>query len=90
MSLDVDANAVRSADGGYQDVMPCIIKGLLILAKTRRGRKLLFAAVLAVTELAQGDRARRLYSKARTSVNDPAVRQTLTRHARRAAQAIRP
>jgi hypothetical protein len=70
--------------------MPWIVKGLFLLAKTRRGRELLFAAGLGVIELARGDRARKLYAKARTSVNDPAIRQTLTRNARRAAQAIRP
>ena len=74
---------------GITIVMPWIVKGLFILAKTRRGRELLFAAGLAVIELAQSDRARKLYAKARTSVTDPALRQTLARNARRAAQAIR-
>jgi hypothetical protein len=67
-----------------------ILKGLFVLAKTRRGRKLLFAGALAASELAQGDRARKLYAKALSTANDPAVRQTLTRSARRVAQAIRP
>ncbi len=75
---------------GITMVMPWIVKGLFILAKTRRGRKLLFAAGLAAIELAQGDRARKLYAKARASVNDQAVKQTVTRSARRVAQAIRP
>lgn len=69
--------------------MPWIVKGLFILAKTRRGRELLFAAGLTAVELARGERARKLYAKARTGVTDPAVRQTLTRTARRAGQAIR-
>jgi hypothetical protein len=69
--------------------MPWIVKGLFILVKTRRGRRLLFAVGLAAIELAQGERARKLYAKARTSVTDPALRQTLTRNARRAVQAIR-
>lgn len=67
-----------------------ILKGLFVLAKTRRGRKLLFAGALAASELAQGDRARKLYAKALNTVNDPAVKQTVTRNARRVAQAIRP
>jgi hypothetical protein len=70
--------------------MPWLIKGLLILAKTRRGRELLFAGGLAAVELARGDRARKLYAKARTSVNEQAVKQTVTRSARKVAQAIRP
>ena len=40
-----------------------IVKGLLVLAKTRRGRELLFAAGLTAIELAQSDRARKLYAK---------------------------
>jgi hypothetical protein len=67
-----------------------ILKGLLVLAKTRRGRKLLFAGALAASELAQGERARKLYAKALNTVNDPAVKETVTRSARRVAQAIRP
>jgi hypothetical protein len=41
-----------------------ILKGLFVLAKTRRGRKLLFAGALAASELAQSERARRLYARA--------------------------
>jgi hypothetical protein len=67
-----------------------ILKGLFVLAKTRRARKLLFAGALAASELAQGERARRLYAKALSTVSDPAVKQTVTRSARRVAQAIRP
>ena len=70
--------------------MPWILKTLFILAKTRRGRKILFAAGLAAIELAQSDRARKLYAKARASVNDQAVKQKVTRGARRVAQTIRP
>jgi hypothetical protein len=70
--------------------MPWLVKALFILAKTRRGRKLLFGAGLAAMELARGDRARALYAKARTRVDDRAVTETVTRSARRLAQAIRP
>jgi hypothetical protein len=69
--------------------MPWIVKTLFILAKTRRGRKILFATGLAAIELAQSDRARKLYAKARASVNDQAVKKKVTRGARRVAQAIR-
>jgi len=70
--------------------MPWIVRALFILVKTRRGRELLFTVALAATELAQSDRARNLYAKARTRVSDQAVRQRVTRSARRVAQAIRP
>ena len=75
---------------GITIIMPLLLKGLFLLVKTRRGRELLFTVGLAAIELAQGDRARKLYAKARTSVNDQTVRQTVTRSARRVAQAIRP
>jgi len=41
-----------------------LVKGLFVLAKTRRGRRLLFAGALAARELAQSERARKLYAKA--------------------------
>lgn len=44
-----------------------IIKGLFVLAKSRKGRELLFTAGLAVVELAQREEARKLYAKARES-----------------------
>jgi hypothetical protein len=59
--------------------MPWIVKGLVVLARTRKGRKLLLAAGLGLLDLAQSDQARRLYATARTKVIDPALRQTLTR-----------
>jgi hypothetical protein len=65
-----------------------IVKGLFILAKTRRGRKLLAGAGLAALELAQGDRARKLYAKGLTGL-DGQARQTVTRSARRVADALR-
>lgn len=78
------------AAGGYDVVMPWIVKALLLLAKTRRGRELLFTAGLAAIELSRGERARKLYAKARTTATDPVVRQTVTKGARRVARAIRP
>jgi len=67
------------AIGGYPLVMPWIVKGLVVLARTRKGRKLLLAAGLGLLDLAQSDQARKLYATARTKVIDPALRQTLTR-----------
>jgi hypothetical protein len=68
--------------------MPWVLKAILVLAKTRRGRKLLFAAGLAAAELAQGERAQKLYVEAQR-VNDQVVKPTVSRSARRVAQAIR-
>ena len=70
--------------------MPWIVKALFILVKTRRGRRLLFSVGLTAVELAQHERARKLYAQARASVTDPATRETLARYARKAAKAIRP
>jgi len=67
------------AIGGYPLVMPWIVRGLVVLARTRKGRKLLLAAGLGLLDLAQSDQARKLYTAARTKVIDPALRQTLTR-----------
>ena len=64
---------------GIALVMPWLVKGLFVLARTRKGRKLLLAAGLGLLDLAQSDQARKLYATARTKVIDPALRQTLTR-----------
>ena len=66
-----------------------IVKALLVLAKSRRGRKLLFAVGVGAAELAQGDRARKLYAQARTRVDDLVLRKRLVRSARSVEQAIR-
>jgi len=55
--------------------MPFIFKALLVLAKSKRGRKLLIAAGLGAAELAQSARARKLYAKAWTRVRDPALKR---------------
>jgi hypothetical protein len=59
--------------------MPWILKGLFVLVKTRRGRKLLVAAGLGAADLLRSDRARKLYAEARAKVADLAARQNLTR-----------
>ena len=48
--------------------MPWILKGLFVLAKTRRGRKLLLAAGLSMADLARSEHARKMYAAARTKV----------------------
>jgi hypothetical protein len=70
--------------------VPWLVKGLFVLAKTRTGRRLLFAVGVAAIEVARGDRAKKLYAKARTRVDDQAVKQTVTRGTRKVADAIRP
>jgi hypothetical protein len=42
--------------------MPWILKGLFVLAKTRRGRKILLSAGIGAIELAKSDKARKLYA----------------------------
>lgn len=70
-------------------LMPWILKALLVLVKTRKGREILFAVGLGAIELAQGERAQKLYSKVQATVNDPAVRQRVTQSARRVVRTIR-
>ena len=73
------ARTVQLPAGGYRVVMSWILKGLVVLARTRRGRKLLLAAGLGAVEWATSERAQRLYATARTKVIDPAVRQVRAR-----------
>jgi hypothetical protein len=56
------------AAGGTVRVMPWLAKGLLVLVKTRTGRKLLFATTIGVLELARSEEARKLYAKATHAV----------------------
>ena len=62
-----------------------LAKALFIVARSRRGRKLLITAGVAAAELAQSERARTLYAKTLSRVDQ----QTMARTARRVAQAIR-
>jgi hypothetical protein len=55
--------------------MPWIIKALFIVAKSRRGRKLLFSAGLTAVELAQREDARKLYARARTRIRAAQARR---------------
>jgi hypothetical protein len=45
--------------------MLVLVKALLFLGKSRRGRKLLFTAGLLAAEVARSEQARKLYAKAR-------------------------
>ena len=60
-------------------VMPWILKAHFVLAKTRRGRKLVLAAGLGLVDLAQSEQARNLYAKARAKVSDAVVRHAPNR-----------
>lgn len=55
--------------------MPWLLKAVLLAAKSKRGRELLFTGALAAVELARSDRARELYSKARDVTTDPRLRK---------------
>lgn len=67
---------MREALDGYRGVMPFLAKGLLMLMKTRTGRRLLFATTVGMLELARSEQAHKVYAKA-------------ARDTRRAARAIR-
>jgi hypothetical protein len=62
--------------------MPWIVKAVLLLAKSRRGRELIFATGLTAIEISRGDKARKVYAQARATVTDPAVRQSLDKGVR--------
>ena len=62
-----------------------LAKALFIVARSRRGRRLLIAAGVAAADLAQSERARQLYARALSRVDQ----QTVSRTTRRIAQAIR-
>jgi hypothetical protein len=70
--------------------MPWVAKALLLALKTKRGRELLFAGAVAAVELAQSERARELYARAREVATDPRPRQVATDFVRNAADRIRP
>jgi hypothetical protein len=48
--------------------MPWILRALLLVARSKRGRKLLVACALGALELAQSEQARKLYGKVRNTV----------------------
>jgi hypothetical protein len=69
--------------------MPWLLKGLFVLMKTKRGRKLLLTVGLGAVQVAQSDRARKLYERARAMVDDPTLKQKASRRARKVVQSIR-
>ncbi len=56
--------------------MPLLAKGILMLMKTRTGRRVLVATTVGVLELARSEQAHKLYAKA-------------AEESRRAARAVR-
>ena len=68
--------------------MPWIIKGLLLVAKSRRGRELLFAVGLTAVEIARSERARALYGRTRRAVTDPALREAMLKRTRNVTQRL--
>jgi hypothetical protein len=48
--------------------MVWILKGFLLLAKSRRGRRLLFGTALIVADLARHERAQKLYARVRRGI----------------------
>jgi hypothetical protein len=51
-------------------LVPWILKALLLVAKSKRSRELLFTGTLAAVELAKSDRAQKMYGEARTRLAD--------------------
>jgi hypothetical protein len=55
--------------------MVWLVKILLLTAKTRRGRELLFAAALGAYQVARSERAQKLYANAWSAARDPRPRE---------------
>jgi hypothetical protein len=55
--------------------MPWLVKALLVMLKTRRGRELLFAGGIGALDIARSKRARELYARAWEAAADPRPRQ---------------
>jgi len=69
--------------------MPWLARALLLALKTKRGRELLFAGAIAAVELAQSERARELYAKAREVATDPRPRQAAGDAVRKATRHLK-
>ena len=69
--------------------MPWLVKELLLVLKTKRGRELLVAGGAGAVEIARGARARRFYARAWDVAADPRPRQKAARFARDAAARIK-
>lgn len=66
-------------------MFPLVAKALLFAVKTRRGREVLFAAVLGAVELAQSDQSRKVVARARRVATGPQARRVVE-HSGRAAK----
>jgi hypothetical protein len=64
--------------------VPWLLKALLLAARSKRGRELMFAGALAAVEFARSERARKLYGDARSLVRDPRPRERAAEVVRRA------
>jgi hypothetical protein len=69
--------------------MPWLVKALLVVLKTRRGRELLFAGGIGALDMARSKRARELYARAREAAADPRLRQEAAELVRDAAAAVK-
>jgi hypothetical protein len=69
--------------------MPWLVKALLLVLKTKRGRELLFAGGLGAAEIARSERARRFYARAWDVAADPRPRRKAARLVRSAADRIK-
>ena len=69
--------------------MPWLVKALLLVLKTKRGRRLLLAGGAGAVEIARGERARRVYIRAWDAAADPRPRHKAARLARNAADRIK-
>jgi hypothetical protein len=65
--------------------MPWLVKALLVVLKTRRGRELLFAGGIGALDIARSKRARELYARAWEAAADPRPRQKAAGLVRNAA-----
>ena len=69
--------------------MPWLVKALLVVLKTKRGRELLLAGGIGAAEIARSERARRFYARAWDVAADPRPRQKAARLMRNAADRIK-
>ena len=69
--------------------MPWLVKALLLALKTKRGRELLFAGGIGAIEIAQSDRARKLYARTWQLAGDPRPRQTAAGFVKNAAAKVK-
>jgi hypothetical protein len=85
-----NARGTRPLRRGYAVQVPLLLKVLLLAARSKRGREMLFAGTLAAIELARSERAREAYGKVRTRFADTRPRALASNLARKVAQHTRP